>query len=112
MKQAAIIANHLRRKMTTAGWTQLELSKNSGVDQSQISRILNGEFVRITKNVKTVCKYAEVNLVDITPLEPLPEAVTHALRNLLDGSKEREQAVVGLLKAEARLLRRSDRRPT
>jgi transcriptional regulator with XRE-family HTH domain len=106
MKHAVAIAERLRRAMAAAGWTQMGLADKSGVDQSQLSRILKGEFVRITENVKKVCKYANVDFAATASNKPLPKAVATALRDLLDGTKERERAVVGLLKAEARLLRR------
>ncbi|HSK74453.1 MAG TPA: helix-turn-helix transcriptional regulator [Pyrinomonadaceae bacterium] len=42
--------------------TQKELARLAKVDQSQISRIINGNFRKVSKNVKRICKYAKVDL--------------------------------------------------
>jgi transcriptional regulator with XRE-family HTH domain len=40
--------------------TQLEVSRVTGVHQSQISRILSGNVRRPSKNVLKLCRYAEL----------------------------------------------------
>jgi len=50
-------AERLREAIEARGeLSQLKLSAESGVDQSQISRVLNGTFKTYSKNVRLLCK--------------------------------------------------------
>lgn len=49
----------LNYAISTTAITQKQVSKATGVDQSQISRILSGQILRVSGNVKKLCKYAE-----------------------------------------------------
>lgn len=108
MRQAALISKLLRASRKSRKWTQTELALSSGVHQSQISRFLNGKFARVTKNVRKVCKYAQVEIREIADSGALPNGIVRALHDILNGTKEREKAMISLLKAEARLLRNDE----
>ncbi|MGY4167531.1 helix-turn-helix domain-containing protein [Bradyrhizobium sp. USDA 4529] len=50
--QAQIAARHL---------SAMDISRSSGVDQSQVSRILAGDFKRISQNVMQICNFLGIN---------------------------------------------------
>ena len=51
------ILDHIARAVVARDITQTELSKATGVHQSQISRILSGNLRRASKNVHRLCNY-------------------------------------------------------
>ncbi|MFY0678399.1 MAG: hypothetical protein JXR18_14070 [Neptuniibacter sp.] len=69
---------------------------NTGVDQSQVSRILSGNFVRITPNVKKICKYANISLNKHSAITS--KNVFSALDEVWDGSEEVERLLVNAIK--------------
>jgi hypothetical protein len=75
------------------------LAEKSGVEQSQTSRICNGQFSSINSNVMQICI--------ILGLQPQPSgvllsnALATRLASLWDGSKESEENLLNLLSAVA-----------
>lgn len=73
--------------------TQLEISRATGVHQSQISRILSGGVRRASKNVIRLCKYAD-SLPSITRrTKDDQEAVASELMSLLGRSAAEDDAL-------------------
>lgn len=105
MKEAALIALQLREAMERKGWSQLTLGKLAGVDQSQVSRIVAGNFVLLSKNVLKLCKYAKVELDLHSSHKSIPPSLEKALGELLEEAGS-ERAVLALLRAGSRLLRK------
>ncbi len=56
------IARQLRGRMEAERWTQVAISKATGVHQSQISRFRAGKFARSSNNLQRVCEYAGICL--------------------------------------------------
>lgn len=79
--------------------TQQQIANGSGVHQSQVSRILRGEFKRMTRNVVKICKYANVAPGQVASKGSLAAELTSLLKQLCDGTSEREKTLLRLLKA-------------
>jgi hypothetical protein len=84
---------------------QKRIEKDTRIHQSQISRILNGEVRRVSKNVLRLCKYAKVNPYStgeytVTDDQMLMDAIETAV----GGSPQRARALVGVVRAVARAL--------
>jgi DNA-binding Xre family transcriptional regulator len=97
-KKTAILLKEALRK---SGVSQSSLSKVIGLNQSQISRLLNGRFERPTKGINALCIHLKVNPVarkDAIKLQNYPD-LAFCLDEVLDGSRKRERAVIRLLKS-------------
>jgi len=83
--------------------TQPEIERNTGVNQSQISRIFNGKFMRVEgKNVIKLCKYAnlKINKSLLGGSDPREsEVLINALRDIWDGSQQKERALARLIRS-------------
>jgi transcriptional regulator with XRE-family HTH domain len=80
--------------------TQTEISAETGVSQSQISRILSGQFRRASKNVLAICRYASLRREKPTPSEASDRAaLTKALLTLWDGTPSHARALIDMLSA-------------
>jgi len=56
------------------------ISKKTGVDQSQISRILNGKSRRLSENYNKICKFALMNCR--LPDQSLKNAINEKIQNI------------------------------
>src|ERR1700682_731757 len=108
-KLFCIIAYHMTRRTNSvlyaalnkstklSGMKQVEIARATGIHQSQISRMMSGNFRRVTaRNLAKLCKYADVVRSAQRHISPL---LKKTLEALWDGSPEQEQALVRLLKA-------------
>lgn len=59
------IGKQLQKYLDDREITQENLAKAVKIDQSQISRIINGDFKKVSKNVKKLCEYAKIDLDSI-----------------------------------------------
>jgi transcriptional regulator with XRE-family HTH domain len=94
-------ALRLREALRKSGVSQMSLSKVIGINQSQVSRLLNGRFQRAPKSIYALCIYLKVNPVarkDSIKLQKYPDLAL-CLDEVLDGSRKRERAVIRLLKS-------------
>ena len=73
------IARRLQERMKAEGWTQVAVSKATGVHQSQISRFRAGKFAEPSDNLRSVCEYAGIHLD-----EPVVQDRDQDLHALLD----------------------------
>lgn len=97
-KKTALLLKEAFRK---SGASQTSLSKAVGINQSQISRLLNGRFQRRSKGIHALCIHLKVSPVtrkNVIKLQNYPDLAS-CLDEVLDGSRKREQAVVRLLKS-------------
>lgn len=78
--------------------SQDEISKNTGVSQSQVSKILSGNFKTISPNVRKICEYANIQIYSGIGFE-LPPELQEAVLDLWDGSKESERDLIKMLKS-------------
>jgi transcriptional regulator with XRE-family HTH domain len=93
--QAAL--DKLRLLVTSRQVSQTDVSLATGVDQSQISRILAGQVRRVSGNVIELCKFA--NNFDVSPdRDPSESAVLmSALRSVWDGTPAHAEAIASVL---------------
>jgi transcriptional regulator with XRE-family HTH domain len=93
----------LAQRVAARRLTQEEIAQATGVDQSQVSRILTGQAKRRSRNVERLCRYAR-GLVSASP-----SAVSHrqhieqAVDTLWDGSARHARAIADALDAIARV---------
>jgi predicted XRE-type DNA-binding protein len=84
--------------------TQLGIAATTGIDQSQVSRILNSDFRRPSKNVLKLCSYAN-SLIDGND-RPSP-ATNHdlmsALEQVWDGTDQHARALANVIRSLASL---------
>ncbi len=85
---------------------QLLIQEKTGIDQSQVSKILSGKSRRISNNVIKVCKYAKIDIDSDDKLK-VSEPLMSAVLNAWDGSKESELLIIDILNNIGRLSTRS-----
>lgn len=98
MKQE--ICDAILRKKEADGLSQIELAKAMNISQSQVSRILAGQFFRESRAVKTLCEYASYRpRKRINPASS--ELLMGALKRTWDGSKKHEKALAKVIQSLA-----------
>ena len=101
----AWLANMVRHR----NLSQLAISAASGVDQSQVSRILAGRAKRPSPNLVKLCKYAFSARAGFpeptTPVPAASERLTDAVLRVWDGTPDHAGALVDLLEAVKRVQR-------
>lgn len=95
--------NTLNLFLEEYGMSKNELARRTNVPQSQISDWSNGKGKRFTMNAKRVVDFI-VNYRK-SPKQPLPENIENAVRNLMDGSNERNKAIEEILVSLTRVVR-------
>lgn len=94
---ANLLYRRIRSSQKLAGLTQSEIARGARIHQSQVSRIMSGDFTRITsQSVIRLCEFARITT---TVPEPLSSALHQSLRAVWDGTKAQEKALVKLLRA-------------
>ena len=86
----------LARRVTARRLTQQEIAKATGVDQSQVSRILAGEAKRPSRNVARLCSYAKGLQAPSTGKSGRAQ-IDRAIDQLWDGSPRHASAIAGVL---------------
>jgi transcriptional regulator with XRE-family HTH domain len=80
--------------------TQLGIAATTGINQSQVSRILNGDFRRPSKNVLKLCSYANSFASVDDRLSP---ATNHDLMSALelvwDGTDQHARALANVIRS-------------
>lgn len=89
----------LRAAIADRRVTQQEIARATGVDQSQVSRILGGHSKRSSANVAALCRFAAQMLNPNESGEEVPLPVrAHALVDaLMKGGAQEQEKVVALL---------------
>jgi transcriptional regulator with XRE-family HTH domain len=109
LKQTAQL-EFLRRKISLGEKTQIELAKATGVDQSQVSRILGGQARRASRNVLKLCKYAE-SLADSAEMPAdVASRISATLAKLTGHSQAEDAAIEALISSLAEWRRSWGRR--
>lgn len=87
----------LRLLVSSKEISQTEISLATGVDQSQISRILAGQVRRVSANVLEICKFAS-SFEGSRNRDPSESAVLmSALRTVWDGTPAHAEAIASVL---------------
>lgn len=98
-------AKLLQTAFRTQGVRQAVIAKAVRLNQSQVSKILKGQFQRSSNGFNALCAYFKVKPVIVKQpisLSEYPE-LAGCLSEFLDGSRKRERAVVRLLKSAQKL---------
>ena len=99
------IAGRVRDAIQARKLTQHTLARAAKVGQPQVSRIVTGDFDRVTPNVMRVCEYLGIDLRVTSANSRLHEAVCA----LWDGTAAGERALCDLLNSVAKLGAKSSR---
>ena len=97
------ISLRIQKAMGIAKHTQSDVFRETGVHQSQISRILKGDFERDSKNVIKLCVYANSILGDDLKILNVKELLIASIMELWDGSEKGAADLLGLFSAVKRL---------
>ena len=104
MSKPKEISHQLQVWMEKVNITQSQLAERSGVSQPWVSRIVRGDFKRITEPVQALCKYADID-IKRRRLED-PEAVQEiwdGINEIWDGSRQSAQDIKKLLITVSRM---------
>lgn len=84
-----------------SGLTQKQLSEITGINQGNISRIINGTFKKANSDsILRICKYAKIDINE--PLHKSPcenDKITQAIKEVWDGSDESAHKIAKYLLA-------------
>lgn len=97
----------LRKAIRTKNIKQHYIANSIGLNQSQISRLLRGQFQRRSKGLNALCTFLCVRPAfhgapDDSILTRYPRLVI-CLSEILDGSKKQEEALIKLIKSARKL---------
>jgi len=96
------IAPALRSYMKNTCTTQEVVSQKLGIHQSQISRLLNGEYQRLSPNLKKFCDYAKIEVgirVRGKSKKQLSRKLSRVVAEVWDGSKQHEYALIRIIRS-------------
>lgn len=93
---ASVVYERIKSSQKLSVLTQEAIAVAAKVHQSQVSRILKGDFRRVSENVMRICKLADISFTQEQSLSP---KLQKALESVWDGSRGQEAALVKLLGA-------------
>jgi DNA-binding Xre family transcriptional regulator len=102
----------LGRQMEQRDWNISTLATNTGIHQSQISRIVAGDFKTFSSNIIKICMKLEMeprNYYEDTRVDEDRRQIANSAISIWDGTRQDVGVVVSLLKEIAKL-RKQDRR--
>lgn len=107
IKQLGDVKRDIMQKHELSKLSNAEISRISGVHQSQVGRICNGQFKTFSFNVVQICKVLDVAL----PREAFPIAaedrswaeVQSSMKELWDETPEGAKAIAQMIKAVAKV---------
>lgn len=95
------LIGRLAQRVVARRLTQEEIAKATGVDQSQVSRILTGQAQRRSRNVEKLCRYASGLVSPSSAVVSGREQIEQAVDKLWDGSARHARAIAAALYAMA-----------
>lgn len=101
----AEIRSALRAAMERNGHSQSEVSKVTGVSQSNVSRLLAGERKRVTECVKRLCHYAGVDAETDAPAMDAHRRLSQALSGAIGNNSQAALALASIIESLTPLLR-------
>jgi transcriptional regulator with XRE-family HTH domain len=90
--------------------TQADIARATGIHQGQVSRVMQGEFKRLTGRALELCNYAKQLLESRKDVSEAEQIKDLAL-SLSDGTREGNEAAIAALRALSELMKRRQRRP-
>jgi len=92
------IAQRVKRFLEDNQMSEKALAEHTNTDQTQISRIKNGKFTKITDNVKRVCEYANIDINEET--SPADNAeLMDALSLVWDRTDQQAKALANVIRS-------------
>jgi len=82
--------------------SQMELSRQTGIPQSTLSRALDSP-VRISQTHRKICKFANISLEGADSTVRTQQALIEAVLSVWDGTPEHAESIARLLSAGAQL---------
>jgi len=99
-RQLTDIVADLRAAFSNKNLTQSEAAKACSLNQSQVSRILDGKCTKISKGVYKLCIYASININVDSPYDPSnDELLMRTLRLAVGRSASRARQIQRVLSA-------------
>ncbi len=95
-----VLVERIRKAAKQKGLSQVKIAELTNMNQSQVSRILAGNFRKTSDHLKKICDYL---CIDPKVLGRENKRLEHAIRLLWDGSVKHEKAILELLEAAAKL---------
>jgi DNA-binding Xre family transcriptional regulator len=102
----------LKRDMEQRGWNISALAAHTGIHQSQVSRIVAGDFKTFSSNIIKICMTLEMeqkNYYEDTRVDEDRRQIVNSAISIWDGTRQDAGVVVSLFKEIAKL-RKQDRR--
>jgi DNA-binding Xre family transcriptional regulator len=101
----------VQRHMQERGWNKSELARKTGIHQSQVSRILAGDFKTFNSSVMTICMYLRMqpNAYQRSRLDEDEKQIANSAIAIWNGTHQDAGLVVSLLREIAKL-RKPERR--
>ncbi|NYH23832.1 helix-turn-helix domain-containing protein [Paraburkholderia bryophila] len=89
--------DYLRQAVALRTITQSEIAAATGVDQSQVSRILAGRIKRASANVSQLCRFAS-QVQGVATVDPARNMILmEALRIVWDGTVAHAEAIAQVI---------------
>lgn len=114
-KQLGAVKHDLALKREASGLSNAEISRISGVHQSQVGRICGGQFKTFSFSVAQICNVLNVPLprtdASIAGEDPSWVQVQSSMRNLWDKTPEGAKAITKMIDAVAKLAPRNRNKP-
>lgn len=102
--EKGVFLRELRRRLKERGWSLTRLARTTGVHQSQLSRILSGDFKSFSSNVMQICKVLDLGATP-SGAERDRKAIVDSALGIWDGSTKDREDVVRLLNQIAKMRR-------
>jgi len=84
-----------------------KIARDTKIDQSQVSRILSGKFVRVGPHVLQICKYADITFMLPTVKQKIiSKKLIEAIDNTWDGTPEVEEILCNVINSIKPMVRR------
>ncbi|MEM1195663.1 MAG: helix-turn-helix transcriptional regulator [Pseudomonadota bacterium] len=105
--RVATVKNHLLREYALGRLSNSEISRLSGVDPSQVSRICRGEFKTLSDSVVQICKALriEVETISTDPAldDPAWLKIEASIRAIWDKTPEDAEKIARLIQTIGQL---------
>lgn len=99
------LIDEIRAGMAVRRLSLSEISHGSGVDQSQVSRILSGKFTRLSQNIMQICKYLDMDVLGFVGPAEADEIARRRIASsalaLWDGTPQGAEILVTILNGMA-----------
>lgn len=96
------IAKALHRWMERGELSQALIAEKLNIHQSQVSRILRGNFKRFSSNVRKFCDEARIDVQAVAPERVRPRKsrrLQKALEEVWDGTERHERALIRVIRS-------------